>query len=67
MRYIIPILALAMFALIIYGCVVDARRPSPPPTPRAEAQFERCERLGGIPITSIWDGRLTDCILPPEK
>ena len=26
-----------------------------------------CTKKGGVPIASVWDGHLADCIFPPAK
>lgn len=39
----------------------------PPPEPIKETPLSRCIDAGGIPTTSVWDGRLTGCIFPPAK
>jgi hypothetical protein len=30
-----------------------------------EEQATVCKEMGGIPIMSVWDGRLADCIFKP--
>jgi hypothetical protein len=43
-----------------YGRVVGVRcQPE-------ESPIGRCQKLGGIPTTSAWDGRLTGCIFKQE-
>jgi hypothetical protein len=54
----------AFFALVIAAA---ANSPVPPAKPvRRETPVTRCVDTGGIPVTSIWDGRLTNCIYPPQ-
>lgn len=33
---------------------------------RKAAEIKACTDAGGIAIRSTWDGRLADCIFPPE-
>ena len=34
---------------------------------RNQQSVDACIKAGGIPIYSIWDGRLKDCKFPPNK
>lgn len=45
------------------------RTPAPVagPAPTRVTPVTRCIDTGGMPVTSIWDGRLTNCIFPPER
>lgn len=43
-----------------YGRVVGVRCLT------EETPVGRCLKLGGIPTTSVWDGRLTGCIFKQE-
>lgn len=57
------------YLLIIFAAMFVACEPVPPPkpTPKRETPFSRCVDTGGIPVTSAWDGRLTNCIFPPQE
>lgn len=52
------------YALIIMvllgGCVTSEKNDI---KASINSDIERCREAGGLPILSIWDGRLSDCIV----
>ena len=44
----------------LFGCVETKRDV------QEEANVKRCVDMGGLPIRSIWDGRLVDCKFKPK-
>ena len=65
---VIPILGAVALVLIVLGALLPTPpKPLAPLEPERETPLSRCIDNGGIPVTSIWDGRVTNCIFPPER
>lgn len=57
-------LVISVLSFLVFA--ISQIPPAPPPRPR-ETPLSRCIDAGGIPTTSMWDGRLTNCIFPPAS
>ena len=50
----------ALIVLLVSGCESKIREAA------KETDVSRCVNMGGLPVRSIWDGRLVDCIFQPS-
>ena len=56
-------LAICLIVLLVSWCSIDEER-----TKAAEVKnINNCEKMGGLPVRSLWDDRLVDCIFKPKQ
>lgn len=73
MKKLIPIF-FVLFALIacttsdaLFISSEEKNRASTENKQRNQQSIDACIKAGGIPVYSIWDNRLVDCIFPPRE
>ena len=53
----------ALIVLLVSGCESEEEKIR---KAAEETNVSRCVNMGGLPVRSIWDGRLVDCIFQPS-
>lgn len=69
MRFVMPALGIMLMLMFLTSACIppEAEQRKQKQEVQRETSFKRCLDTGGIPVTSIWDGRLTNCIFPPKE
>jgi len=56
-------LAICLTALLVAGCSSDEELRM---EAAEEQSINKCIEMDGLPVRSLWDGRLVDCIFKPK-